>query len=397
MEALGPSHRTASLSSTEVASAGGGARARDRRIRLLHVLGTLGVGGAERQLLELSRRMNADRFAISVLCYSVGPDSLEQAFRDAGVEVEVFDKFSMPLWRFFRTLRSKIRQRQADIVHTWLYSANFWGRWAAVTCGVPSIIASHRSEAPFFHPAQLLTEWLLSRRTLRLANSMAICRSLRRVYGIPVNRTRIIHNAVELPECDRADARRAVRQELDLPPDHFIVIMVGRQTVEKNYPMFIRAAAKVAAQRRDVRFLGVGRPMMAEALEREVKACGAGDAVHLLPERSDVPRLLAAADVFCLTSDREGFPNAVLEAMCAGLPVICTAFDSAREVLPEALRNNIVPRNDETALAAKVLELLADPARRERDSRAGQEWVKLHFSWDRLVGEMESLYEGLVR
>jgi len=115
--------------------------------------------------------------------------------------------------------------------------------------------------------------------------------------------------------------------------------------------------------------------------------------VRLVDPTEEVGLWLTAADLFCLTSDEEGLPNAVLEAMASGLPVICTDFASAREILPRSELGLIVPRGDDAALADAILALLDDPGRRAAIAAAGRRDVTERFAWTRLVAEMEALYD----
>jgi glycosyltransferase involved in cell wall biosynthesis len=365
-------------------------------IRILHIIGGLEPDGTERQLLELCRRLDRSRFEVSVLFYSSSPDSLADSFRESGVPLEMVDKPSLSSWKFLLELRRRITRLRPHVVHTWLYSANFWGRWAALTSGVPSVVASNRSLVVRRHAGRRLlervSESLLARRTVRLANSLAVARSLERSYGLPVCHIRIIRNAVERPVCDRAAARREIRRELGVSEDRKLVLMVAREAAEKNYPMFLRVAKRLSEARPDVTCVGLGRRNLEGQLDALRDALGVVDSVRLVGYRWDVNRWLAAADVFCLTSNEEGSPNALLEAMMAGLPVVCTSFEGAEEVLPDASVGIRVARNDDRAMAGYVADLLEHDEWRRGLGRAAQEWVLANYSWSRLVAEMETFY-----
>ena len=106
------------------------------RIRVLHLIGQIGVGGCEKQLLELCRRMGRDAFELAVGYYSPDPQDMRAAFEEAGVRLYYVNKFGgISLWGFFRALRGFIRDFQPDIIHTWQYSPNCWGRLAGLSCG----------------------------------------------------------------------------------------------------------------------------------------------------------------------------------------------------------------------------------------------------------------------
>ena len=369
----------------------------ERRIRILHIIGQLHGGGCERQLLGLCRRLDARRFDLSVCWYGPMAHELDGEFRAAGVRTIFFNKFSMPAWRFFLTLRRKVREVSPDIVHTWLTSANFWGRWAAVSSGVPHIVASDRTEVTGPNLACKVTERLLARRTHRMANSEATAASVERFYGLPARRTRIVRNAVDLEPHDRETARVAVRREIGLPPEQFLVVMVAHLRAQKNHAMFVRAAARVCRERPDVTFVSVGSGPLEREMIGLAASLGAADRVRFLGERPDAHRWLAGSDLFCFTTSFEGFPNAVLEAMMAGLPVVTTRFAGLDELLGGREIAVTVPLDDDEAMAREIVVLLDDPERRSRLGGEGRSWVRETYTWDRLVGEMESFYEDLMR
>jgi glycosyltransferase involved in cell wall biosynthesis len=363
-------------------------------VKVLHIIPTLGVGGAERQLVKLLPRMDRSRFEQTV-CYYTPSRNFERDLNTAGIRTIFFDKFSMPLWRFFRRLRQTVREVDPDIVHTWLYSGNFWGRLAALSCGVTRLIASDRSLARPFSAPVYLYERMFARYTVRLANSRAVAASLERRCGLPADRTRVIHNAVDAMAPEPGNPRGGVRETLGLPPEQRLVLMVGRQAEEKNHPMFLRAARRCGSRRPDVTFVALGHLFRPAEMDALVDSLGARPFVRIVEQREDVGSWLAAADVFCLTSDREGMPNVVLEAMAAGLPIVCADFESCREVLSNPEVGIIVPRGDDVALAEAVLALLDDPERRRRLGEAARAHARAAFGWDRLVREMEALYSEI--
>jgi glycosyltransferase involved in cell wall biosynthesis len=290
-----------------------------------------------------------------------------------------------------------VKEVGPDIVHTWMYSANFWGCWAALTCGVSHLVASHRGVVQRSGRIERLSERLLAGRTLRLANSQAIARSLEKHFCLPVDRTRVIYNAVSLPAVDREEARQSVRQELALRADTKLILMVGRLVWEKNYAMFVRTAGRVCGQRGDVVFLAAGTGPDERDLRAQVESAALTQRVRFLGFRADVPRLLAAADIFCFTSLSEGFPNAVLEAMLAGLPVVCTAFPSMSELLSDSDQAVLVPIDDDAVMASQIVALLDDPDRCQRMGAAAQARVRSRYVWEQTVASMESIYDGLMR
>jgi glycosyltransferase involved in cell wall biosynthesis len=225
---------------------------------------------------------------------------------------------------------------------------------------------------------------------------MAVAKSMKQSYGIPAQEIKIVYNAISSHAGDTAHSRIEIRKELQLPVDQKIVLMVARQTAVKNYPMFIRTARRVCAQRPDVTFVSVGRGDMMEELNALVAQIGVTGRVIFVGQRYDVQRWLAAADIFCFTSNSEGFPNAILEAMIAGLPVVTTNYPAVKELITHDHAGVIVPLNDDKRMAEEILHLLDNPALAHQIAGAAQLMIGKQFTWGPLINEMESLYLSLM-
>ena len=368
------------------------------KIRVLHIIGQLGVGGCEKQLLELCRRMDRDAIEQAVAYYSPDPQCMREAFAETGVRLYYVNKFGgISLWRFFLTLRGFIRDFQPDVIHTWQYSPNCWGRLAGLSCGHRRFIASERTAMRSPPPILRAFEMLFGRWTVYTANTEAVANAMRRSTGIPPERIHITHNGVEMKPIDKQQARLEVRAELGVPSDAPIVLAVGRLTKAKNYPMFLRVAGRVARKRPDAVFVIAGHGELKEPLEALRARLNLERSVRMLGIRSDVPRLMAAADVFCLCSLWEGFPNVLVEAMASGLPAVSTDFAGVGEILDDggASIGARVGLDRDDAMADCVLRWLSDPEQRASIGCAGRESAERRFSWPRLVRQMDQLYVGM--
>ncbi|HSW45187.1 MAG TPA: glycosyltransferase, partial [Phycisphaerae bacterium] len=135
-------------------------------IRVMHIIGQIGVGGCEMQLLELCRRTNREKYEFSVCYYSPDSDNMVEQFQEAGVRLYYVNKFGgISPWRFFLTLRSFVRDFRPDIIQTWQYSPNCWGRLVALSCGYRRFLCSERSATATFPRPLRILELLLGRRT----------------------------------------------------------------------------------------------------------------------------------------------------------------------------------------------------------------------------------------
>ena len=366
-------------------------------IRVLHVIAQLGVGGCERQLLGVCQRIDRTRYDVGICYYTGNADGMVDEFRAAGVRVQYVDRRAgMSRLAFLRQLRRAIAEFSPDVVHCWLYSANYWGRLAGAGLARTAFVASTRSMGTVYGPTARLLERLLFRRSRWMANSHRLKQHLESSLGLPAERVYSMWNAVEPFNRNRSIDRLAVRRELNVPERTAIVLNVGRLTAAKNHEMLFRVAARVTALHPDVLFVCAGHGEREQELLALRDRMNLGDRVRMLGLRRDVSRLLAAADVFCFTSLYEGFPNALAEAMAAAVPVVTTAFEGADEIVRQGETGVVVPLDEDITMASAIDALLMDGTRARRLGESAQSWVEQNLSWPRLLDELDNLYRQAI-
>ena len=207
----------------------------------------------------------------------------------------------------------------------------------------------------------------------------------------------VIENGINLRAVASAPERRRVvaRRRWGSPRQAWVMGSVGRFAPEKDYPFLVRAAAPLLGA--DVRLVIVGDGTEMPAVKTEVAARQVEPFVCLPGLRDDVPELLAALDVFVLSSRMEGLPLVVLEAMATGLPVVATAVGGLPKLLTDGETGFLVPAGDETALRSRLASLRADPAAARAVAERGRARVRQHHSRDRMVGRYLDLYQSLGR
>jgi glycosyltransferase involved in cell wall biosynthesis len=192
-------------------------------------------------------------------------------------------------------------------------------------------------------------------------------------------------------------AAARVRQIFDVPIDVPLVGSVGRLHPQKDFATLLAAIAQVRKRIPTVRLLLVGDGELRDELESQSRSLGLSEIVTFAGSRTDVPEILAAVDVFTLSSLWEGMSNAALEAMAAGLPVVATAVGGTPEVVVDEVTGLLVPPHDPTSLAGALTTLLREPALRRRMGQAGRERVQEQFSVERMVCRTEALYTEMLR
>ncbi len=362
-------------------------------INVIHIMPQVGTGGAEHQLLELIRGSDPDMVRHRVIYYSESYDtSMLDRYRSQGVSLECIERNSKRPVRFLRDLSSAIRQAQPDIVHCWLVSGNFWGRIAGIMAGIKVIILAWRSSRVWNAKGLWLLERFTKNRVCHLANSYACAGLVARAIGVLPETFEVIYNGINLEKYRQTKDRRSVFAGLTIPDNVKIATMVGRLTEAKNYPMLLRTAKRCREQNLPVHFVIVGHGERETELKALAEELNVAETVHFLGLRTDVPQVLAASDLFLYTSNWEGFPNALLEAMATGLPVITTDFDGVKELVTGPDVGTIVPLNDAEAATKAIENNLKDS---QAVGRNAQLLVQSSFAMPVMVKKTIELYKKL--
>jgi len=354
----------------------------DPPYRVAYVIGELGKGGAEYQLYELLRHLDRRRFAPGVFVLAPGGWWVEP-IRALGVPVEEIPRRGPADVRRLARLRASLRRFAPHLLHAILWSGNSYGRLAALGLGIPVVIAAERVVTPY-RGWQVMVERALDRVTDGyLVNCEAIAAWQVERKRLPREKIEVIPNGIDLGRLPPFSLdRRAARSAAGLRRDRRLVAGVGRLDAQKDFPTFLRAAAMIAAEVPDVDFLVVGEGGERAALEALARRLGLGARVVFTGLRHDVPRLLAAVDVFALTSLYEGFPNVLLEAMATGAVAVATDVGGCRELVTSGETGLLVPPRAPAAVAAAVGRVLRDPALARRLATAARQRVEGTFSID---------------
>lgn len=369
-----------------------------RRLRVLHVISSLGVGGAQRQLAELVNRTPADRFDVEVLVLGRSDGEFSRAWfaRD---DVRVTFLQSWPrLADAVREVRRHCEQGRFDVVHTWLFMANAVGVAGARLAGVPRVIASVRNLSLWkrtwyrqwwFRPADVL----LSRAAdVVTVNATALVDDHAAWAMLSSSRVQVIHNGLDPSGFLReaGDARRAVREAAGLPDDALVIGTTGRLAPEKDHRTFLRIVRNLRRLRPSVRGVVVGDGALRADLEAEAARTGVEGGVVFLGERRDARRLMAGFDLFVLPSAIEGFPNVLLEAAFLGVPAIASRVGGSSDVLPGGDATFDV--GDDSRATEQALRLLEDPAAAAAHAAHTRARALTLFTADRMAAAWLSLY-----
>lgn len=369
-----------------------------RPIRVLYVVPDLRVGGAERHVTTLMPHLDRGRFAPSVVCLgeegALFPDLVA-----AGVPARALNRTKRQAISALRDLITLMRHERPDVVITRGYNAEALGRIAAWATGVPNAIVWVHNDGDIAPRGRVRTvvDRVLDKRTAAYFGvARAQIRYLTNDLGYSRSKIKIIYNGVDPAAYDTGVDRRAAA-DVGIGDGDPVVGLVAALRPEKDHATFLRAARLVVDELPTARMLLVGDGPMRGEIENLVAELGLTEHVILAGSRPDVPALLRAMDVVVLSSySVECFPMALLEAMAAGRPAVCTAVGGVPELVVDGETGYLVPPKDPQSLARRLIEVLSDPAARARMGAAARNRVETEFSLKASITAAEQAVEEVV-
>lgn len=362
--------------------------------RILQIIPTLDRYGAEKQLALLSNGLPADQFDVHVCALTRGGPRAEELTR-SGVPVTVIGKrWKMDAFAFWQ-LQRYIRRLQPDLVQTWLFAANSYGRVAALAAGVRHIIAGERGVNPWKRSHQLYIDRVLARRTDAIVVNSPGVRDFYVERGLPLAKFRVIPGGVT-PARPSDVSREQLLSDLGLPLNSRLIGGVGRLSAEKRWKDVIWASDLLKVFRQDAHLVIIGDGPQSARIVRYRNLIRIADKVHFLGERPDVWRLIPHFDLLWLASGYEGLSNAVMEAMAAGVPVVVSDIPGNRDLVVHGQTGYLVAVGDRAGYARHANRLLNDASLQKRIGEAGRAHVLEHFSVSKMIHAHVQLYRELL-
>ncbi len=374
---------------------------RGRRIRVLLVIKVLGHGGAERLLVDMVARRDADAFDYEVAYVLASEDGLVATIAADGTPVHPLGAQGNWDLRWIARLRALLVAGRYDVVHFHLpYTASL-GRLGIATLPRAQRPAIVYTEHSAWDKMAVLVK-ALNRTTIGMDQSLIVVSEAAH-QALPAalrGRARVIVHGIDLARSRELTAQRPavradVRAELGVPDDELLVLTVANLRPEKGYDVLLDAARSIADRGVPVRFAAVGRGPLADELAARHRALGLGDRFRFLGERSDVIRLLVGCDVFVLPSRQEGLPVTLMEATSTGTAIVATAVGGVPQVITDGVDGLIVPPGDPEALADAVERVATDPDLRRRLGEGATQRSSL-FDVGAASDEVEGIYRRLV-
>jgi len=389
------------------------------RLRVLRCITRLNVGGPAIQAITLSDRLAARGYDTILVHGQLDAGEGDMRYLQPGsVTARDLSSLRRPLAPAYDAvalaqLLDVLRDFRPHIVHTHMAKAGTLARLAAAIYNRTAGRGRRTRVVHTYHGHVLDGYFSPSKTRLFLAIERGLARVTDRIVAISpnirlqlldeyaigrLNQYAVIPLGFDLAVFADIDdrARAAARAALDIDPLAHVVTTVGRLTAIKQQDLFLEVAARVAASDPLAVFVIAGDGSLRGALEQQARALGIDHRVRLLGWRRDLANVYGASDLLLLTSRNEGTPVALIESLASAVPGVSTDVGGVRDVMPDETVGLMAPDGDASALAAHVLTLLADPQRRRRMGAAGRALVVARYGLDRLVADVDTLYQELL-
>jgi glycosyltransferase involved in cell wall biosynthesis len=362
------------------------------KIKVLHLLVSLPVGGAEDLVAAIVRGLDPARFDVQAA--TIGPPGAigEELTRDGfPVHSLGLDLKEDPDLKIVFGLRSLLKNLRPDILHTHLYHPNYYGRLAALGLGLKGLVASVHNiyTRPKFH--RRMWNFCLSWVTDRVvAVSPQVWQDVRRYDAVAGSRLLLLPNGISLAALEVPEGREEAKARLGMAG--LCLGAVGRLEEQKGHSYLLEALPAVIEALGDITVLLAGDGRLLGPLTLQARELGLTDKVKFLGTRRDMPTIYRALDVFVLPSLWEGLPLALLEAMGAGLPVVATRVGGVVDVIADGVNGRLISPGDSPALARAIVNLARQPKLRAKMGQAARDTVKEHYSQEAMLRKLEALY-----
>ena len=381
-------------------------------VNILYVIDTLEVGGSERSLLQIARRLDRDRYEL-VVCSLYAGTALRREFEAAGIRVVALGlpgKYRFP--EAFLKLRHVVRNERPDLIHTTLFRADQVGRAVGRWLGIPVVSSfvnlsydpSRLEGNPHVNRHKLAglrmldtfsARWVTRFHSVSGAVRDANCRDLKvdrnRVTVVP--RGREIDDFGQIPASQTEALRRSLATEDAFP----CIVNVGRLVDQKAQRSLIEAMVPVVAEYPRAKLLIAGEGRLRASLETLIQQLGLQENVSLLGHRTDIPQLLQLADCFAFPSIYEGLPGSVVEAMLSGCAIVAADIPVLREVVTHGQTGLLVPAKDAAALGGAILRLAKDRELASELAQNARSAARERFDIRQVVKQTEEMYRQVLQ
>jgi glycosyltransferase involved in cell wall biosynthesis len=357
-----------------------------RKANILQIIDTLKLAGAERIVTDLAINLDKDKYNVIICCLRKEGGPLVKELRKKGIKVIILDKKLGMDFSIIRKIRKIIKEEKIDLVHTHLFTANLWGRLAAILMNKTIIVTEHNTDYWKNWLHKFIDKFLEKFTNKIITVSDGVSSFYQEYENIPRNKIKTIYNGIDL---------RKFSNSKHFSKKARIIGMIARLNEQKNYRNFLNAAYIINKQDTNINFLIVGEGPLKEDLEKYAQRLGKN--IKFLGQRKDIPEIIKGIDIFVLSSDYEGLPLTILEAMAASKSVVATNVGGIPEAVEDGKTGILVPPKNPDALANAIMKLLKNPRLRKQMGEAGRKRAEKYFTMEKMVKKYEDVYDWTIK
>jgi len=368
-------------------------------MRILHIISSNGLFGAERVVIELSKSLKMVKNCqpiVGVIKNSYNPHvEIADEAKANDIESEIFSCNSQFDFKLIFSIRKFIKDNKIDIVHCHGYKSNFYGLLASKN-KVPTVTTNHNwLKSHWKLKIYCLLDSLWIRKFNRIVAVSDEIREDMLRYKIPEKKIKVIDNGIDIDRFNKGISKENIKREFGFNGDLKVIGTIGNLGHEKGHIYLLKAAKEIITTYKSVKFLIVGDGSLRKVLKDETINSGIQDNVIFTGYRKDIPEMLSLIDIFVLSSIKEGLPMVLLEAMSAKKPVIATKVGAVPKIIRDNENGILIEPEDVFALQNSITNLINNPVKMNHLALEGYEKVKRDYSSESMCKKYLKIYKEL--
>ncbi|WP_074225205.1 glycosyltransferase [Algoriphagus halophilus] len=371
----------------------------NKKIKVLHLIKSLGRGGAEKLIPETALVHNQEQFEFHCLYFYHQENNIIDELENAGIQVHLIPSGNLGLFFRVNKVRNFIISNGFDIIHAHLPWAGIMARSVGRNLNIPIVYTEHNTWERYNKLSYWGNRISFKKQDVAIAvsNEVALSMRLNSIWD-PYQRggrmkLRVIQNGVNTEVFKRVKIESITREKIGIPPDATVVGIVAVFRDQKRLWLWVEVALKILEKCSNTHFILVGDGEWRERLEDQILKSGKENQFHLVGVQKNVIPFLSMMDIYLSTSEFEGLPIAMLEAMSCHVPVVATRAGGIGEVIQHGVQGYLTEIEDWKELTPHAIKLIKNPALRQKMADAARARVIQGFSMKRMVEELEEIYK----
>ena len=363
----------------------------NHRIKIVHLVTSLEVGGAQHNMLLGLPRLNPEKYE-HILISIMDRMQMEQQFKEQGIEVHSLGLNRKIDLAVALRLGSLLKKLRPDILHTYLFHGNVLGRIVGRLVGVPIIIGSELTIGQAGTLGKLLTKLTNPLTNAVEVNSETGGKAVVTDLGVPKEKIEVIFPGLDLNAFRGSENRAKIRSEIGVSDDQHLILFVGRLRPVKGPEHGIKAFAVAASKNPNLHLALAGEGEQRNFLENFTTELGIEEKTTFLGARNDLPDVLSAADSILIPSLNEGFPRVANEAMASSKPIVATRVGGIPEAIINDVTGLLVESKDIDAMSNAIIRVSSDTELQEQLGNTARQHAEVHYSASSYVSRLDEMY-----